>query len=154
MKTFSLRTEDAQRGWVHIDAENLVLGRIASAIAIILRGKDKPEYTPHVDCGEFVVVTNADKIAMTGNSKGDEEYFWHTGYIGGVKKRTKSQILKGKYPERLLMLAVQRMMPKNSLSRKQMTKLRIYAGAEHPHAAQNPKTLDMAAMNSKNKRSA
>lgn len=154
MKTFSLRKEDVKKKWVMIDAENLVLGRTASIIANILRGKNKPEFTPHTDCGDFVVVVNAEKIAMTGNSKKEEKFHWHTGYMGGIKERSRKQILEGKYPERVLMKAVERMMPGGSLSRKQLTHLKIYAGSENPHAAQNPELLDIAAMNPKNVRRA
>jgi large subunit ribosomal protein L13 len=154
MKTFSLRKEDVNKKWVLIDAEDLILGRTASIIANILRGKNKPEYTPHTDCGDYVIVVNAEKIAMTGNSKKDEKFYWHTGFMGGIKHRTRQQLLDGKYPERVLLNAVKRMMPGGALSNKQLTHLRLFNGPEHAHAAQNPEKLDIAGMNSKNIRRA
>ncbi|MCA8888515.1 MAG: 50S ribosomal protein L13 [Parvularculaceae bacterium] len=155
MKTYSAKAADVDKKWVLIDGEGLVVGRLASLIAMRLRGKHKPMYTPHVDCGDNVIVVNADKVVLTGRKREQEKFFWHTGYPGGIKERTMAELLDGKYPERVLENAVRRMMPKDSpLARSQMTNLRLYAGAEHPHDAQSPEKLDIAAMNSKNKRDA
>lgn len=153
--TASLKPAEVEKKWIVIDAQDAVVGRLASFIAMRLRGKHRPDYTPHVDCGDFVVVVNADKVKFTGKKLADKIFYWHTGHPGGVKQRTAGQILGGKYPERVLEKAVERMLPKESpLARKQMTHLRIYAGAEHPHAAQNPETIAFAALNAKNVRSA
>lgn len=157
MKTYAMKPAEAeaQKSWIVIDAEGLVVGRLASIIAMRLRGKHKPAYTPHVDCGDNVIVVNAEKVVFTGNKLSDKKFYWHTGYPGGIKERTMSKLLGGAHPERVLMKAVERMMPKDSpLARKQMTNLRIYAGAEHPHEAQSPAKLDVAAMNAKNKKDA
>lgn len=154
MKTLSLKPAEVDKKWVLIDAEGLVLGRLASQIAMILRGKHKPTYTPHVDCGDHVVVINAEKVRLTGNKRRDAKFYWHTGYPGGIKERSFGQILDGKYPERLIEKAVERMVPRGPLGRKQMGNLRVYKGAAHPHEAQQPETLDLAAKNPKNKRSA
>ena len=136
-----------------IDAEGLVVGRLASVIATRLRGKHLAKYTPNVDCGDHIVVVNADKVVFTGNKLKDKKFYWHTGYPGGIKERTMEKLLGGQYPERVLKKAVERMMPKDSpLARKQMTNLKIYTGSDHPHAAQNPQQLDVAAMNPKNTR--
>jgi large subunit ribosomal protein L13 len=138
-----------------LDAEGVVLGRLATYAADLLRGKGKPTFTPHVDCGDFVVVVNADKVKFTGKKLQDKIYYWHTGHPGGVKERTAGAILGGKYPERILEKAVERMLPKESpLARKQMTHLRIYNAPEHPHEAQNPETIAFADLNAKNVRSA
>ncbi|GAB4526713.1 MAG: 50S ribosomal protein L13 [Parvularculaceae bacterium] len=154
-KTYSAKEADVDKGWILIDAENVVVGRLAALIATRLRGKDKPLYTPHVDCGDHVVVVNADKVALTGAKLAQKKYYWHTGYPGGVKERTAGKILEGRFPERVLYKAVERMMPKDSpLARRQMTKLRIYAGPEHPHQAQNPVELKFSELNKKNARSA
>ena len=153
MKTYVQKPADVEKDWTLIDAEGLVVGRLASIIAMRLRGKHKPTYTPHVDGGDNIIVINADKIVFTGNKLSDKKFYWHTGHPGGIKERTMEKLLGGKHPERVLTKAVQRMMPKESpLARKQMTNLKIYAGAEHPHEAQQPTTLDVAAMNPKNKR--
>jgi large subunit ribosomal protein L13 len=136
-----------------IDAEGVVLGRLASIVATRLRGKHKPGFTPHMDCGDNVIVINADKVQLTGKKR-DEHFYWHTGYPGGIKSRTKDQILTGAHPERVVTQAVKRMLPGNRLSRRIMGNLRVYAGAEHPHEAQQPETLDVTAMNSKNTRMA
>jgi large subunit ribosomal protein L13 len=155
MKTYSAKPADVDKKWVLIDADGLVVGRLAALIATRLRGKHKPIYTPHVDCGDHVVVVNADKVALTGKKREQEKFHWHTGFPGGVKERTMKQLLEGRYPERVLENAVRRMMPKDSpLARTQMTNLRIYAGPEHPHVAQSPQKLDVAAMNSKNAKDA
>jgi large subunit ribosomal protein L13 len=131
------------------------VGRLASFIAMRLRGKHRPDYTPHVDCGDFVVVVNADKVKFTGKKLTDKIYYWHTGHPGGVKERTADKILGGRFPERILEKAVERMLPKESpLARKQMTHLRIYAAGEHPHEAQNPEVIAFAEKNAKNVRSA
>ena len=153
MKTYAMKPADVEKKWIIIDAEGLVVGRVASIIATRLRGKHLPSYTPHVDCGDNVVVVNADKVVFTGKKMTDKKFYWHTGYPGGIKERTMDKILGGAHPERVLMKAVERMMPKDSpLARKQMTNLKIYAGSEHPHEAQSPEMLDVAAMNPKNKR--
>ncbi|GHA40928.1 50S ribosomal protein L13 [Amylibacter ulvae] len=153
MKTFSATPADIDKKWFIIDAEGVVLGRLASIIAFRLRGKHKPTFTPSMDMGDNIIVINADKVQMTGKKRTDKIHYWHTGYPGGIKSRTAGQILEGKFPERLLEKAVQRMLPGGPLSRKQMTNLRIYAGTEHGHEAQNPEVLDVKAMNPKNTRS-
>ena len=154
MKTYSAKPAEIEKKWFLIDAEGLVLGRLASQVALILRGKHKPSYTPHMDCGDHVVIVNAEKVALTGNKRADKTYYWHTGYPGGIKQRTAEQILDGKHPERIVLKAVERMIPRNPLGRQQMRSLRVYAGPEHKHEAQQPEPLDIAAMNPKNKRSA
>ena len=153
--TASLKPAEVEKKWIVIDAKDAVVGRLASFIAMRLRGKHRPDYTPHVDCGDFVVVLNADKVKLTGKKLSDKIFYWHTGHPGGVKQRTAGQILGGKYPERVLEKAVERMLPKESpLARKQMTHLRIYTGDTHPHEAQNPETIAFAELNAKNVRSA
>ncbi len=154
MKTYSAKPSEIERGWYLIDAEGVVLGRLASQVASRLRGKHKPLFTPHVDCGDNIIVINAEKVALTGNKRADKIYYWHTGYPGGIKQRTAGQILEGKHPERVIIKAVERMISRNPLGRQQMRKLHVYCGADHPHQAQQPETLDLAAMNPKNKRSA
>jgi large subunit ribosomal protein L13 len=157
MKTMSLSAEAAakQKNWILIDAENVVLGRLASVVALRLKGKHKPNYTPHVDCGDNVVIINAEKVRVTGRKMTDRVFHWYTGHIGGIKQRTPRETLSGKHPERLIEKAVERMLKKESpLARKQLSNLKVYAGPEHPHAAQNPTVLDLAKMNPKNKRSA
>jgi large subunit ribosomal protein L13 len=156
MTSYSMRKEDApaQKKWVIIDAEDVILGRLAAQVALILRGKTKPSYTPSVDCGDNVIVINAEKVKLTGKKLTDRVLFHHTGYAGGIKERTMGFILGGRFPERAIMKAVERMLPKESpLARKQLTNLRVYKGTEHPHAAQNPTVLDLATLNEKNKRS-
>ncbi|MEQ8707554.1 MAG: 50S ribosomal protein L13 [Rhodospirillales bacterium] len=152
MKTYTAKPSDIQKKWVLIDAEGLVLGRLASIVATILRGKNKPTYTPHMDDGDNVIIINAGKIALTGNKRADKTYYWHTGYPGGIKQRTAEQILDGKFPERVVQKAVERMITRNPLGRQQMKNLRVYAGAEHPHDGQSPEVLDVASMNRKNVR--
>lgn len=154
MKTYSARPSDVERAWFVVDAEDVVLGRLAARVANILRGKHKAMYTPHIDCGDHVIVINADKVRMTGKKQSDKVYYWHTGHPGGIKDRTADQILQGKYPERVIMKAVERMVPKGPLGRDQLEKLRVYAGGTHPHEAQQPQPLDIGAMNPKNRRSA
>ena len=153
MKTYSAKLADVDKRWVLIDAEGVVLGRLASIIAARLRGKHKPTFTPSMDMGDNVIVVNADKVQLTGKKRTDRIHYWYTGYPGGIKSRTSGQILSGAHPERLLMQAVRRMLPGGPLSRRQLTNLRVYAGSDHPHAAQNPEVLDVKAMNAKNTRS-
>ena len=152
--TVSIRPADVQKKWVLIDADGLVLGRLASIIALRLRGKHKTSYTPHVDCGDNIVVINAEKVRLTGKKLTDKIFYWHTGYPGGIKSRTPGPTLAGAHPERVIMKAVERMVPRGPLGRVQMGNLRVYAGPDHPHGSQNPETLDVGAMNAKNKRSA
>lgn len=152
MKTFTATPADIEKQWVVIDAEGVVLGRLASIVAMRLRGKHKATYTPHMDMGDNVIVINADKVQLTGKKR-DKPNYWHTGYPGGIKSRTTGAILEGDHPERVVMQAVKRMLPGNRLSRQQMTNLRVYAGAEHPHEAQSPEVLDVKSMNKKNTRS-
>lgn len=154
MKTYSAKPGDIERKWFVIDAEGVVLGRLAAIIATRLRGKHKPMYTAHIDCGDHIVVINAEKVQLTGKKLADKTYYRHTGYPGGIKSTTAGKILEGKYPERVVEKAVQRMIPKGPLGRQVLTKLKVYAGADHPHEAQQPEVLDVAAMNEKNKRSA
>jgi large subunit ribosomal protein L13 len=153
--TASLKPADVEKKWIVIDAENAVVGRLATFIAMRLRGKHRADYTPHVDCGDNVIVINADKVKFTGRKLDQKVYYWHTGHPGGIKERTAGKVLGGRFPERVLEKAVERMLPKESpLARRQMTHLRIYTGAEHPHVAQNPEVVDFAGKNSKNVRSA
>ncbi len=149
--TVSANAATVTKNWVLIDADGLVVGRVASIVANILRGKHKPSYTPHVDCGDHVVIINAEKVRFTGNKMKGKIYYKHTGYVGGIKETTPDKILNGRFPERVLEKAVERMIPRGPLGRQQMRNLRVYAGTEHPHAAQAPETLDVAAMNRKNK---
>jgi len=154
MKTYSARPAEIEKKWIVIDAEGIVLGRLASIVATRLRGKHKATYTPHMDMGDHVIVINADKVQLTGNKRQDKIYYWHTGYPGGIRNRTAGQILDGKHPERVVEKAIQRMMPGGPLSRAQLSNLRVYAGEEHPHEAQQPEVLDIASLNPKNTRSA
>jgi large subunit ribosomal protein L13 len=152
MKTYTAKPSDIEKQWLLIDAEGLVLGRLATIIADRLRGKHKTTYTPHMDCGDHVVVINAEKVHLTGNKRRDSMFYWHTGYPGGIKGRSKGAILEGKHPERVVQKAVERMVPRGPLGRRIMGHLRVYTGAAHPHEAQQPQVLDVAAMNPKNKR--
>jgi large subunit ribosomal protein L13 len=152
MKTYSAKPSEMVKKWIVIDADGVVLGRLASIVANRLRGKHKTTFTPHMDDGDHVVVINAEKVQLTGKKLTDRKFFWHTGHPGGIKERTMGQILDGRYPERVIMKAVERMVPRGPLGRKQMSNLRVYAGAAHPHEAQQPEVLDVAAMNPKNKR--
>ena len=154
MKTFSAKPADIDKKWVVIDAEGIVLGRLAALIAMRLRGKHKPSFTPHMDMGDNVIVVNAEKVQLTGRKRADKTYYWHTGHPGGIKSRTAAQLLEGRFPERVVEKAVQRMMPGGPLTRKQLSNLRVYAGTEHPHEAQSPEAIDVAALNPKNTRSA
>jgi large subunit ribosomal protein L13 len=153
MKTFSATPADVDKKWILIDAEGVVLGRLASIIAMRLRGKHKASFTPSMDMGDNVIVINAEKVQMTGKKR-EESYYWHTGHPGGIKSKTKAEILEGKNPERVLMKAVQRMLPGGPLSKKQMTHLRVFAGTEHGMDAQKPEVLDVKVMNKKNTRTA
>jgi large subunit ribosomal protein L13 len=153
MKTFTATPADIEKKWIVIDAEGVVLGRLASIVAKLLRGKHKPTFTPHMDMGDSVIVVNAAKVQMTGNKRADKRYYWHTGYPGGIKSRTAREVLEGAHPERVVEKAVERMISRNRLGRVQMRNLRVYAGPEHPHAAQKPEPLDLRAMNPKNTRS-
>ena len=152
--TYATKISDVERKWYVVDAEGVVLGRMAAEIAKILRGKHKANFTPNIDCGDYVVVINADKVKLTGNKLAAKKYFKHTGWIGGIKETTAGKVLAGRFPERVIIKAVERMISRNPMGRQQMTKLRVYAGNEHPHTAQNPVVLDIAARNPKNKRSA
>ena len=150
--TFMQTNESVERKWYIVDATDLVLGRMATDVAVVLKGKHKPTFTPHIDGGDYVIIVNAEKVALTGNKLQDKVYHHHTGYAGGIKTEGVAEILE-KHPERVIMKAVERMISRNKLGRAQMTKLRVYAGAEHPHTAQNPMVLDIASKNKKNVRS-
>src|SRR5690349_14106868 len=154
MKTYSAKPADIEKKWVLIDAAGLVPGRLASIVAMRLRGKHKPSYTPHVDDGDNVIVINAAKVVLTGRKRDKKVYHYHTNYIGGIKERTAKQILTGRFPERIVEKAVERMLPRGPLGRKQLGNLRVYPSEKHPHEAQQPEKLDVAAMNRKNVRSA
>jgi large subunit ribosomal protein L13 len=149
--TKSVNPASVDKKWLLIDAEGLVVGRAASIIANILRGKHKPSFTPHVDCGDNVIIINAAKVKFTGKKLNDKIYYKHTGYAGGIKEITPAKVLEGRFPERVLEKAIERMIPRGPLGRQQMRNLRIFAGAEHPHEAQNPEVLDLGARNRKNK---
>jgi large subunit ribosomal protein L13 len=151
MSTFSAKPADVEKKWVVIDATGLVVGRLASIIALRLRGKHKPSFTPHVDDGDNVIVINAEKVVFTGRKRDQKNYYHHTGYIGGIKERSAKSIFEGRFPERILEKAVERMLPRGPLGRKQLGNLRVYAGAEHPHEAQKAEPLDVGIMNRKNK---
>lgn len=151
--TRSIKPAEVEKKWHIIDAEGLVVGRVAAIIANHLRGKHKPSYTPHVDCGDHVVVINAGKVKFTGKKMNDKVYYKHTGHPGGIKETSPRKVLEGRFPERVVEMAVKRMLPKESpLARSQFSKLRVYAGAEHPHEAQNPEVVDFKSMNTKNAR--
>ena len=151
MSTFSAKPADIEKKWVVIDASGLVVGRLASLIAMRLRGKHKPSFTPHVDDGDNVIVVNAAKVVFTGRKRDQKNYYHHTGFIGGIKERSAKSILEGRFPERILEKAVERMLPRGPLGRKQLGNLRVYPGTEHPHEAQKPEPLDVGALNRKNK---
>ena len=152
MKTFVQKPAEVEKKWILIDAEGVVVGRLATIVAKRLRGKHKPTFTPHVDDGDNVIIINAEKAVFTGRKYDNKVYYWHTGYAGGIKERTPKQIMEGRFPERVIEKAVERMIPRGPLGRRQMKNLRVYAGAAHPHEAQQPQTLDLAAMNKKNVR--
>ena len=152
--TRSIKPAEVEKKWHLIDAEGLVVGRLAAIVANILRGKHKPSYTPHVDCGDHVIVINADKVRFTGKKLNDKKYYKHTGYAGGIKETTPAKVLEGRFPERVLEKAVERMIPRGPLGRQQMKALHLYAGTEHPHAGTQPQPLDVASLNRKNKAAA
>ena len=151
-RTYVATPKDIDKKWILVDAEDVVLGRLASILAMRLRGKHKPEYTPNMDCGDYIIVINAEKVKLTGNKRTQKTYYWHTGYPGGIKSRTADKLLEGRFPERVISKAVERMVPRGPLGRKVMSNLHVYAGAELPHEAQQPDTLHVAGMNPKNKR--
>jgi large subunit ribosomal protein L13 len=150
MKTTSLKPAEVDKKWIVIDAEGLVVGRLASIVAMRLRGKHKPAYTPHVDCGDNVIVINAEKVKFTGRKYTQQKYYYHTGYPGGIKERTAKFVLEGRFPERVVEKAVERMLPRGPLFRQILGNLRVYKGAQHPHEAQSPQALDVGALNRKN----
>ncbi|MPZ59383.1 MAG: 50S ribosomal protein L13 [Rhizobiales bacterium] len=154
MKTYSAKPAEVEKKWVMIDASGLIVGRLASIVAMRLRGKHKPTYTPHVDCGDNVIIVNAEKVVLTGRKREQKVYHHHTGFIGGIKERSARSILEGRFPQRVVEKAIERMLPRGPLGRQQLGNLRVYAGPEHPHTAQQPETIDIAAMNRKNTRSA
>ena len=151
MSTFVQKPAEVEKKWIIIDAEGLVVGRLATIVATRLRGKHKATYTPHVDDGDNVIIINADKVRFTGNKAAKKVYYRHTGYAGGIKGITAAKVLEGRFPERVLEKAVERMIPRGPLGREQMRNLRIFKGTEHPHEAQNPEVLDIGSMNRKNK---
>jgi large subunit ribosomal protein L13 len=150
--TRSLKPAEVEKKWVVIDGAGLVVGRLAALVALRLRGKNKAGFTPHVDCGDNVIVINAERVLLTGRKRDDKMYYHHTGYIGGIKERSAKFILEGRFPERIVEKAVQRMLPRGPLGRKQLGNLRVYKGAKHPHEAQTPEALNVAALNRKNAR--
>ena len=152
MKTFSAKPSDIEKKWILIDAEGVVLGRLATIVANILRGKNKPSFTPHMDCGDNVIVINADKVQMTGRKRDDNRFYWHTGFPGGIKERSPRQYFESGKGDRVVENAVRRMVPRGPLGRQQMSNLRIYTGAEHKQEAQQPTALDVASLNPKNTR--
>jgi large subunit ribosomal protein L13 len=154
MKTFSAKPAEIEKKWVTIDATGLIVGRLASIVALRLRGKHKPSFTPHVDTGDNVIVVNAAKAVFTGRKREQKKYYHHTGYIGGIKERSAKSIFEGRFPERIVEKAVERMLPRGPLGRVQFGNLRVYPGPDHPHEAQKPEKLDVGAMNRKNVRSA
>ncbi len=154
MRTYSAKPSEVIRKWFLIDAEDVVVGRMSALIANLIRGKHKPMFTPHIDCGDNVIVINAGKVRLTGRKRENKVYYRHTGYPGGIKSRTAGEILDGAHPERVVLKAVERMIPKGPLGRRQFRHLHVYAGSEHPHEAQKPEVFDVAGMNPKNKRSA
>ena len=150
MKTYSAKPAEVDKKWVLIDAKGLVVGRLATLVAMRLRGKHKPTFTPHVDCGDNVIIINADKVVLTGRKREQKVYYHHTGYPGGIKERTAKSILEGRFPERVVEKAVERMLPRGPLGRQQLSNLRVYKGEDHPHAAQQPQPVDIASLNRKN----
>src|SRR5215467_2863715 len=146
-KTHSTKAADVEKQWLLIDAEGLVVGRLATIVAMRLRGKHKPSFTPHVDDGDNVIVVNAEKVVFTGRKREDKVYYRYSGYIGGIKERSAKSVLEGRFPERVVEKAVERMLPRGPLGRQQLGNLKVYGGAEHPHEAQQPQTLDVASLN-------
>jgi len=154
MKTFTAKPAEVVNKWIIVDAQDAIVGRLAAFVATRLRGKHRPDFTPNVDTGDHVIVINADKIHFTGKKMGDKRYYRHTGHPGGIKETSPEKILRGKHPERVVEMAIKRMLPKDSpLAKGQFSKLRVYVGAEHPHEAQQPELIDFASMNTKNVRS-
>ena len=153
MSTPFIRASDVKRKWILIDADGVVLGRLAVIIANILRGKNKAFFTPHVDCGDHVVVINAEKVKLTGNKLEDKVFYWHSGYPGGIKKRTMKELISSQKSDVIIRNAVKRMISKGPLRNDIMSKLRVYEGANHPHDAQKPEFFDVVSLNDKNKRS-
>lgn len=151
LKTYVAKPKEVEKKWWIIDATDLVLGRVSSIVANMLRGKHKPTFTPNCDCGDHVVIINADKIAVTGNKRKNKTYYWHTGYPGGIKDTTFSRIIEGKFPERVLEYSISRMMSRGPLQRTVMKNLHIYSGSQHPHQGQSPQLIDVASFNRKNK---
>lgn len=154
MKTFSAKPAEVEKKWVLIDAKGLVVGRLATLVAMRLRGKHLPTYTPHVDCGDHVIIINAAKVVLTGRKREQKMYYHHTGFIGGIKERSAKSILEGRFPERVVEKAIERMLPRGPLGRRQLGNLRVYGGTDHPHEAQQPQVVDIASMNRKNMRAA
>jgi large subunit ribosomal protein L13 len=152
MTTYSAKPAEVEKKWVLIDAKGLVVGRLATLVSMRLRGKHRPTYTPHVDDGDNVIIINAAKVVLTGRKRENKVYYHHTGFIGGIKERTAKSILEGRFPERVVEKAIERMLPRGPLGRKQLGNLRVYAGAEHPHVAQQPEVIDIASLNRKNTR--
>lgn len=150
MKTYSMKKSEIEKSWIEIDANGMVLGRLAAQVANILRGKHKPTYTPHMDCGDYVIITNAEKVHLTGRKRQSKTYYRHTGYPGGIKSTTADKILDGRFPERVIQKAVQRMLPQGVLGRNQLKNLKVYGGDTHPHESQQPTKLDLASRNRKN----
>src|ERR1700756_5775182 len=150
MTSYSAKPAEIEKKWVMIDADGLVVGRLASLVAMRLRGKHKATFTPHMDCGDNVIIINAAKALLTGDKLRKKVYYRHTGYIGGIKEKTAGEIMRGKFPERVVEKAIERMLPRGPLGRRQLSNLRVYPGSEHPHEAQQPVTVDVAAMNAKN----
>ena len=145
-QTSSLRKEDVDKKWILIDADGIVLGRLASKVSMILRGKHKPSFTPHADCGDHVIIINAEKVKFTGKKLDDKIYYWHTGHPGGIKSRTARQIIERKFPDRVIRMAVKRMIPKGPLGSVQLSNMKVYAGSNHPHEAQAPELLNISEM--------
>ena len=154
MKTFSAKPAEITKKWIVIDATGLVVGRLATLVAMRLRGKHLPIYTPHVDCGDHVIIINAAKVVFTGRKRDQKIYYHHTGFIGGIKERSAKSILEGRFPERVMEKAIERMIPRGPLGRLQMSNLRVYPGAEHPHEAQQPEPFNVGELNRKNMRAA
>ena len=154
MKTYSAKPAEVEKKWVMIDASGLVVGRLASLVALRLRGNHKATFTPHVDCGDNVIIVNAEKVVLTGRKLQQKVYYHHSGFIGGIKERSAKSIMEGRFPERIVEKAIERMLPRGPLGRVQLGNLRVYKGPDHPHAAQNPEKLDVGSLNRKNLRSA
>ena len=152
MKTYSAKKGEVQAKWYIIDAQDVILGRLASFVADRLRGKHKPQFTAHINTGDSIIVINAEKVKITGRKMQQSIFYWHTGFPGGIKGRSQGAILEGKHPERVIIKAVERMVPRGVLGREQMSNLKVYAGTEHPHVAQQPEVIDFASLNPKNKR--